>query len=337
MGRIHSILILLGAAFVIALVWTIGPSDLWRKLTLLGWGIVPLILCEAVAEMVHTLGWRKCLCKPLSDIPFIRLFQIRMAGYAINYLTPSAAMGGELTRATLLASRYDASQSITAVLSGKVCFALAHLLFVTIGVPIIVWRIKLPGAAWIAMISSGCLVGGGILCFLLLQRQGKLGSVFRWLASRKPGSQFLLKLAERITEVDAALATFYRRHLGDMFAAILWHLVGFSIGIIQTWLFFRLLNRDASLSVAASTWFLGMWFDLLTFAVPMNLGTLEGTRVLTLKAGQFGAVLGLTYGVALRLAQLTCALVGLLCYAHVASQFSLQKRAGQKQLGVPRS
>ena len=30
--------------------------------------------------------------------------------------------------------------------------------------------------------------------------------------------------------------------------------------------------------VAAAVWFLGMWFDLLTFAVPMNAGTLEGTH-----------------------------------------------------------
>ena len=38
------------------------------------------------------------------------------------------------------------------------------------------------------------------------------------------------------------------------------------------------------LQALAAIWVLGMWFDMLTFAVPLNLGTLEGSRVVAFKA-----------------------------------------------------
>jgi len=58
-----------------------------------------------------------------------------------------------------------------------------------------------------------------------------------------------------------------------------------------------------------------LWFDLVTFAVPLNLGVLEGGRVLAFSAFGFGGVVGMTFGVAARVAQLFWAGVGLVIYA----------------------
>ena len=92
---------------------------------------------------------------------------------------------------------------------------------------------------------------------------------------------------------------------------------------MQTWYFFSLLNR-ASWIIAAATWFLGMWFDLLTFAMPLGLGTLEGSRIVALRAVGYNALLGMTYGVALRLAQLFWAMAGLANYALLLSRKGAQ-------------
>jgi hypothetical protein len=85
-------------------------------------------------------------------------------------------------------------------------------------------------------------------------------------------------------------------------------------GILKTWYFLFLL-REGSLFVAAGIWFLGIWFDLLTFAIPLGIGIQEGTRVLAFSALGFGLDLGLTYGIALRLEQTFWAGLGLLFYA----------------------
>jgi uncharacterized protein (TIRG00374 family) len=314
----HFVLLAVGAAFLAYLIWKIGPREIWGEFTSLGWGLIPLVMAEGIAEMIHTLGWRHCMNEPYRSLSWFFLFRIRMAGYAINYLTPTATLGGEITKGTLLASAHKGPGAVTGVLIGKLCFGFAHLLFVLAGSIFIVATVKLPTALWLAMLFSSALVTSGMVIFFYIQKRGKLGTIVRWLAQRKLGGRLLQKAAAGITEIDEALKSYYRERPGELLRAIGWHLLGYSIGIAQTWFFFSLLNRT-SWVVAASTWFLGMWFDLVTFAMPFGLGTLEGTRVIALRAVGYNALLGVTYGIALRLAQLFWAAAGLANYAFLAS------------------
>jgi hypothetical protein len=310
------ILLLTGAALLGYLLWKTGIAGLWQEMKTFGWGLLPFVFAEGFAELIHTAGWRHCLSKPYRSIPFLRLFRIRMSGYAINYLTPTASLGGEATKAAMLAAYYPSAGAVTGVLVEKVCFGLAHLLFVILTGVIFLRSVALPRALFVSMILSGGCVGVGLFTFLTIQRKGKLGELLRWLAQRFPSSRLLRAATENITKVDAALRDFYREHPRDLWLAVLCHLIGYCVGIFQTWLFLRLLTpASVSLSVAGALWSIGMWFDLLTFAVPMNAGSLEGSRVLTLKALGYGPVIGMAYGLALRLAQLFWACAGLALYA----------------------
>ena len=187
MKKLHAALLTLGVAFFAYLLWTVGVKELARELGMLGWGLIPLVLGEGVAEMIHTVGWRHCLSGPLRSLPWRTLFGIRMAGYAINYLTPTATLGGEVTKVALLSSHHSGAEAASGVLIGKLCFALGHLLFVVLGAALILWRVPLPKTIWVAMLVSGLLVASGIVVFLLLQKYGKVGALIRWLASHKLG------------------------------------------------------------------------------------------------------------------------------------------------------
>jgi len=336
MKRLHTLLLVLGAAFLLYLLWKTGIGELCRQVGMLGWGLVPLILCEGVAEFIHVAGWRYCLSGPHRSLSLLQLFRIRLAGYAINYLTPTAAMGGEVTKAALLASNKPGPEAVTGVLIGKVCFSLAHLLFVVCGSVITLWRIDLPRALWLGMSVSGALIASGMGAFLLIQKYGKLGGLVRWLVSHNVGGPRMQQAAQGISAVDEALKAFYRQRPGDLLKAVGWHQVGYSVGILQTWLFFHLLHQDVSWLIAAALWFLGMWFDLLTFAVPQNLGTLEGTRIVALRAIGYSSLLGMTYGIALRLAQLFWSVLGLMLHALMLRQAAHQPTAGRSNLPLSR-
>src|SRR6266850_1046777 len=182
MKKLNAFLFIVGVIFLICLVLRTGMAAVSRQLTLLGWGLLPLVLSEGAAEMLHTLGWRRCLSGPHRSLGWARLFQIRMAGYALNYLTPTATVSGEVTKAALLASNHKGPEAISGVLIEKVCFACAQLLFVAIGAGFILWKVHLPKTLWVAMLIGGTPVAGGIVTFLLLQSQGKLGGLIRWLA-----------------------------------------------------------------------------------------------------------------------------------------------------------
>ncbi|HUC85027.1 MAG TPA: lysylphosphatidylglycerol synthase domain-containing protein, partial [Candidatus Acidoferrales bacterium] len=210
MKKLQAVLLLLGLVFLAFLLAKVGLRELWHELALLGWGLVPLMFGEGLAEMIHTLGWRQCLSGPLRSLPWFALFRIRMAGYAINYLTPTAALGGEITKGTLLAARHPGPEAASGVLIGKLCFALAHLLFVVLGAGLVLWRVKLPGPLWMGLLLSGGFLAGGMLLFLWLQKYGHLGAVVRWLAARDFAGATLHKAADELTAVDEAMKRFYR-------------------------------------------------------------------------------------------------------------------------------
>ena len=102
MRKLNHALLFLGLGFLVYLVCKTGPDELWHQFGALGWGLLPLILSEGLANLAHTLGWRHCLRGP--GLPLLRLFRFAMAGYAINYFTPSASVGGEVSKVALLGS-----------------------------------------------------------------------------------------------------------------------------------------------------------------------------------------------------------------------------------------
>lgn len=90
----------------------------------LGWGVIPLILIEGLGNLVHAVGWRYCIDAPAPQVPLLRLFRMSLAGWAINYLTPSASLGGEVTKAALLASTPKGPEAVSSVLLDKLTSAI---------------------------------------------------------------------------------------------------------------------------------------------------------------------------------------------------------------------
>ncbi len=312
MRKFHITAIALGGALLAFLIWNIGPGALWREFCLMGWGLVPFIMIEGVVKVFHTIAWCYCLSPPYSSLSFWRLYNIYLAGCSINYFTPTATVGGEVVKGTLLAAEHQGPGAVSAVIIGKLAFALSEFLTVLIGSIIVIWEIPLPGSAYVALIVGNVLLGSGLIGFLLVQRKGKLGSVVRWIAARKGGGAFK-KWADYITKVDRDLKAFYRENPTGLPLAVTWHLAGYCVSMLKTWYFLSLFTNDPFLT-AAAVWLLSTWLDMLVFFIPLEIGLQESIRVVVFSVLGFSMALGLTYGIALRLEQLFWGCVGLLVY-----------------------
>ena len=314
MKKFHILSVIVGLVLLTILVIKIGAEELWKELGQLGWGLIPFILLEGVADVFHTIGWRNCLVSSRRELSYLQLFRIRMAGYSINYLTPTASLGGEITKGALLSLHQSGAEAATGVIVGKLAYATAQLFFVVAGSLVILWGIPLPLHIWLVMLFGTLIVGTGIFSFLVIQKYGKLGAVFRWLSKHKIGGRRLQKLSEPLTRIDEELKLFYKNHPLKLPRAMFWHLLGMSLGIIQSWYFLYLMTDKTSLLMAAGIWCLGGWLDLISFPLVTNVGILEVTRVVVFTALGFHSALGLTFGIALRIEQLFWAAVGLLMY-----------------------
>jgi hypothetical protein len=193
--------------------------------------------------------------------------------------------------------------------------AVAHLGLVVFGAALLFWQVKLPIQLWIAMAVTTALMTAGIGGFFLLQTRGAIGRACRWLIKQKRGARFAQPAAENLFKVDGVLKQFYRERSRDLLLSVLWHALGHSVALAHAWFFLTLLGQPAPLVTVAAAACLALWFDLLTFAVPINLGTLEGSRILVLKLLGCQALLGMTFGLAIRAAQVFWACFGLASYA----------------------
>jgi hypothetical protein len=318
------------------LVYHIGPASLWEQLSTLGGGLALLAVMDGAADLFHAQAFRYCLSGPHRSLPFVRILSIRMSGSAINYLTPTAGFGGEVTKGVLLSGRETGALAASAVIVDKLSLALAQLLFVAAGGFAILPRLTVvPHGLVIALITGTVLLSAGIGTFLVLQWQGRLGSVVRWAVTHNVGGKSAKKAAHYMTDVDSTLRFFYRSRPLDLPLSIVWHLMGMAWGVVPAYLFLVMLTGDASLFVAGAVLVLGTWFNMVTFAVPADIGVQEASRLVVFTLLGYSSALGLTYGIALRIEQLVWAGLGLLVYALLVYRMGTKARgAADRELST---
>ncbi len=312
---VHKILIGLGFGLLAFMIWKLGPMELYNEFAKMGWGLAIIVLIEGVADVFHTMAWRFCLDRSHQRLPFSSLYLIRLAGTAINYVTPTGTLGGEVIKGALLGAESSKTRAASGVIIGKLSYVLAQLMFIAGGSVAILWRVGLPVELWVSLVVSSTILGCGIIGFLLVQKYGKLGAILRWLSGWRVGKKYLDKFTGIMNEVDELLKDYYRERPFDLPKSILWHVPGFVCGIFQVWYFLYLVGAHASPESVAAIWFLGSWFDLVSFPVPASIGIQEGSRLLIFDALGLTKLQGLTFGLSLRIEQIFWALAGMVSYS----------------------
>ena len=101
MRRLHHLMLLLGGALFAWLVSRVGLAAVWEEASKLGWGIAVIVLIDGFGDLLHTWGWRRCF-RPEPKPGLLRLWWPHLAGSAVNYVTPTATLGGEVVKGTLV-------------------------------------------------------------------------------------------------------------------------------------------------------------------------------------------------------------------------------------------
>ena len=95
MRALHTLALVLGIGLFAALVAHVGPARLWHDASVLGWGVAWVIAIEGLADFLHTWAWQRCF-SPFHRPGALRLWWPHLAVAAINFVTPTATLGGEV-------------------------------------------------------------------------------------------------------------------------------------------------------------------------------------------------------------------------------------------------
>jgi uncharacterized protein (TIRG00374 family) len=314
---VMGVLLLGGLALLGWMVRQVGLENLIASCQVVGFWIVPYFLLEIIPDFLHTTAWAACFQGHQHRPRVWQLFIIRLAGSAINQVTPTATLGGEVVKVLLLGSLLPRAQAMAAVVIDKASTALAQTLYLAVGLLYAMGHLPLPSELQLALSLTISLILLGLLGFIAFQRYGLLSQLVYQLG-RLPFAQARLhRVSQRLAPLDAQLMEYYAAHAWRFGGSLLLHFVGFLAAGSKTYILLRLL-----LGAGAPGWSEAMMaavvvaaLDQMCFLVPARLGTLEGARVLVLSTVGITHAVGLAFGLIARLDNLFWNGLGLLTYA----------------------
>ena len=299
-------LLLLGAAFLAVLVAENDPVAMFAALQRVGWRLVIVVLFPVVPVMLlDTLGWRYAF--RVDRVPFWTLVYVRVAGEAVNLVTPTATLGGEAVKTWLLRDRAPIDETVASVVVAKTTITIAQGLFLLVGI-VVAWMVGLPGGWLPGMLW---LLGIQVIAlglFVAAQTRGMFAWTARLLRRVRLRSP---RLAEALARIDDGVAAFYTREPRRLFLSITFHLAAWLLGTVEAWLILHLLEIDVSLAVATIIEAFANAIRLATFLVPANVGVLEGGYVALFRPLGLASSLAIAFGLVRRVREVVWITIGL--------------------------
>jgi len=267
--------VVLGTVLLALLVSYAGLAPVLARFRILGWAAPLILVPYIVINVLDTSGWR-CTLPAGARIPFSSLYLVRMAGEAVNSMTPTAAVGGEPVKAHLLrAFGVSGSDALASVVIARTALIASQSAFVLVGLAALFDRLErhVAGAVWVALLL---VVGAGFTLLLVrLQRRGPVSTVWRWTRRLIPRSAGVARLEARAAAIDARLADFYRIERRAFLRATLWHFAAWLVGVLEVKLFMTLLGEQISLRDALIVEALSQPIRAVALVIPGGLGAQE--------------------------------------------------------------
>ncbi len=303
------VLLALGIALSGVLWWRIGLGDVVSAFAALSWRLLLLVTVPASLMVTcDTLGWRFAFRR--DRVPFRTLLSARLAGEAINLTTPTAAVGGEAVKAWLLRPYLPLTEGLPSVVIAKTTITIGQALFLLIGT-LVAWAIVPAGSVLLeSMLWLLALECVGVAGFVAVQATGATGAIGRVL--ERLGVRESADRPSVLHGVDAAFRHFYRHEPRRLGLSIGWHLAGWTLGILESYLILRALGLSVSLGTATVIDAFGSGIGFAAFLVPARLGAQEAGDVAIFTALGFGASTGLTFALVRRLREALWAGIGFL-------------------------
>ncbi len=311
---VHALLLIAGLGVFVALVHHVGAANLFEDLRRFGRAILGVIAFELLIDACNTAAWRFTL--PLrSPIGFGLLYWVRQAGVAINQITPTATVGGEVVKTVLLRPRLRPAATAASLVAARMSYALGQTVLVLLGLSAIFAHTHhtpdLSRAIAMAVVGTA----GGVLAFVWLQGRGIFTKLADAIARLGIARHTVERLRDAVSTLDRQLATFYRERPGAFVASVGWHVVGQLVGLLQLAFILTALGTPTPLATCLAIEAFALVLDSAAFLVPGRVGVQEAGRVLVFTTFGLSATTGLAVAVIVRLNQLAVVAIGLAAYA----------------------
>jgi len=245
-----------------------------ESLARVGWGFSLYLAASFVIYALDAWAWRLVIARDQPPISPWRLFSIRMAGEAVNKVTPLASMGGEPLKAYLLTRcGIPMGPAAASVAVAKNIMTLAQIAFIFVGIAL---------AIPIAPGKLGTLLGFGIFPGLILSAMIVTGVLDHRLrrsrrgATTTPPADAPEAGKANLFQLWSQFADFFWANPGAALASFVAFFLGWAAGALELLAAAYLLGFPLSIHDALAYEALLASVTMATFFIPANAGSQEG-------------------------------------------------------------
>jgi len=292
----------------------LGQAGIWFPVIVVLWGFIYLMNACSFGLIINDgTGGR---------VPFGKVFQLTVSGYALNYVTPLGLMGGEPYRILELSDYVGGKKATSSVIlysmmhiCSHFCFWLSAVIlyvvlhFVADGYGLNVWMSVMLGVMTVVFVAV-------LWLFSLGYRKGFVVKVFGVLSRiplvRRWDAGYLDKHRSDLEEVDSQIALMLTQRRASFWWSLLLEYAARVVSCLEYWLLIGMFVQgftfwDSILVMAFSS-----LFSNLIFFSPMQMGGYEGGMALAAGGVQVPGAYGLYTALVARLRQIVWTVIGVI-------------------------
>jgi putative membrane protein len=266
-----------GVALLVTLIWHTDLDQLGDRLDQLKWRSPLILLPYLCVTIVDAASWRWALSAGLRHrVPFLTFFFSRMAGEAVNSVTPTATLGGEPVKAHLLrAYGVPISDGLASIVVAKTALTIAQSLFTAVGFVGLLVFIGHPGLATVGLLLMLGVLAGFTYVLLYVQQRNPATAIVRTLTRFLPRARFVARLRAGAHALDERLVDFYRGERRAFVRATLFNLAGWIFGVVEVQLIVTLADHPISWLEAFVIEAVAQPIRAISIVIPGGLGAQE--------------------------------------------------------------
>ena len=300
----RTLILLIGAATFVILVWKLDAGHVGRLLLMVGWGFIFILAQEVVPHFFNAVGWRFAIpARHAGLFRFWDLYRHRIQGDGVNYLTPSATIAGEYTRALLIDNAVPAGIRVGCVVTAKCTQSLAQVVVVLLGVAVLA-----PGSIPALAPYDGRIRWGALSILAVLAAASAGYWAWGGRTRKESGEPHLLKA------VPGQVRDFFLEHQARWWASTFFFALGYAWTAVEVFAICWFLGTHVGWRTALLIEVLSNAADMAFFMVPAKVGTQEASKTAILYSLGLGARTGLALGIVRHIRELAWAGLGLLLY-----------------------
>jgi hypothetical protein len=312
MRRVETIFILIAIAFYAWFLTHYGPRQVLGYVRIAGWGLVLTISLESIARIANTFGWRVTIEDYPPTLKFVELFAARIGGEAVDYVTPSAQLGGQFVMAVDVREKLRMPVGLATVVVASLAEAIGQIVFMSIALVISLRMIPVAADLYWAIVGGFALavaLAGG---FFFVQMKRPFSHLWRAATRLDIARVNTDEIRDSADEADAVLLDFYARNRGRFVLSCLCYAFAWSLGPLEIYILLRLLHQPATLQTALLVESVGLLIERATFLIPAKLVSQEGGKALILGMLGYPPGIGFVVGFLRRIKEMVWVLFGLL-------------------------